>query len=182
MTRLRYTLLLISILIATTGCDREQTTSPRAQDPEAPNARPQPRPVEQVAAQPVTTPATTLEELPEGVNALQNEMRALNPAMHTILTAIANDQLEAIPPAIKKVHPTRQVTMQAIEKGLYQPPQNADDMEGFAKLDDTFHDNLKALMKASKGDDLQGATDAYKSLIQGCTDCHSRYRFAPTTK
>jgi hypothetical protein len=174
----RTVLFSLAILAISSGCDRDKETKPNADSPDVSVQES----VEEEPArdQPATGPARSLDELPDGVNAVQNEMRALNPAMHVILTAIANDQLERIPPAVKKVHPTRQVTMEAIEKGLYQPPQNADDMAGFKKLDDTFHEGLKTLLKASKEDDLQGATTAYKQLVQGCTDCHTRYRFAPT--
>ena len=128
------------------------------------------------AAQPAGSPKT-LEDLPEGVNVLQNEMQLLNSAMQTSLTLIANDNLEGIPAQIKKVHPARQLTMKAVKAGKYEPPQNPDKMDEFEKLDDAFHEDLKGLLKASKQDDLQMATDKYKDLVQGCTNCHTKFRF-----
>jgi hypothetical protein len=118
----------------------------------------------------------SLDELPEGVNAVHHEIQLLNTAMHNTLTLIANDQLEAIPGQIKDVHPARQLTQKAIETGQYEPPVNADDMEGFAKMDEAFHEDLRGLLKAAKDDDLEEATTRYRDLVQGCTDCHTKYR------
>ncbi|MFW6053938.1 MAG: cytochrome c [Persicimonas sp.] len=104
-------------------------------------------------------------------------MQLLDEAMRTTLTLIANDQLEGIPAQIKKVHPARQLTQKAIEKGVYETPQNPEKIDDFVALDDDFHDDLKGLLKASKTDDLQMATDKFGDLMQGCTDCHTQYRF-----
>ena len=101
---------------------------------------------------------TSLDELPEDVNAVQNEMQLLNTAMQNTLTLIANDALGGIPAQIKKVHPARQLTAKALEQGRYEPPVNADNMERFKELDAQFHRDLKGLLKASKEDDLQGAS------------------------
>jgi len=120
---------------------------------------------------------TSLDELPEDVNAVQNEMQLLNTAMQNTLTLIANDALEGIPAQIKKVHPARQLTAKALEQGRYEPPVNADNMERFKELDAQFHRDLKGLLKASKEDDLQGATEQYGKLVNGCTNCHTQFRF-----
>jgi hypothetical protein len=133
-------------------------------------------PVEGEQAQVGQSP-TSLDELPEGVNVVQNEMRLLDEAMRTTLTLIANDQLDGIPAQIKKVHPARQLTEEAIEKGLYQTPKNPDKVDEFVALDNEFHDDLKGLLKASKSDDLQMATEKFGDLVQGCTTCHTQYRF-----
>ena len=122
-------------------------------------------------------PPTSLDELPDGVNAVQHEMRLLNTAMQNTLTLIANDNLEAIPGQIKKVHPARQLTMKALEQGKYEPPVNADQMDEFGELDEQFHQDLKGLLKASKEDDLKGATEQYGKLVSGCTNCHTQFRF-----
>ena len=132
--------------------------------------------------EPETPPApsehpTSLDELPEDLNAVQNEMQLLNTAMQNTLTLIANDALGGIPAQIKKVHPARQLTAKALEQGRYEPPVNADNMERFKELDAQFHRDLKGLLKASKEDDLQGATEQYGKLVNGCTNCHTQFRF-----
>jgi hypothetical protein len=171
--------LAISSLLAI-GCDKE-SNAPEAAS-EAPSAsvdetaRPEPGREPADESEP-DGPPKTLDDLPEGVNAVQYEMRVLNPAMQEILTLIANDKLEGIPAQIKTVHPARQLTMKAVEQGQYEPPVNADKMGEFEELDNDFHDDLKSLVAAAKKDDLEAATDSYANLVQGCTNCHTRFRF-----
>ncbi|MGM0577101.1 MAG: cytochrome c [Myxococcota bacterium] len=135
---------------------------------------------EKAEAPPEETPpaaVTTLDALPEDTNAVQQEMRLLDDAMGEILTLIANDALHGIPERLERVHPARQLTATAIEQGVYAPPARSDDVEGFVDRDDAFHEDLKALLQAAKKDDLEAATDAYQGLVEGCTDCHTTYRF-----
>lgn len=168
----------LAIVGVASGCDKEKAT-----DGEATATAPKEEAKDKEASAPEDKAEkqggspTTLEELPEGVNAVQNEMRLLNTAMQNTLTLIANNQLEGIPAQIKKVHPARQLTAKAIEKGVYKTPVNADQMDKFVELDNKFHDDLKGLLKASKTDDLKMATDKYGDLVQGCTNCHTQFRF-----
>lgn len=122
------------------------------------------------------TPAS-FEDLPEGVNAVQHEMRLLNEAMHTTLTLIANNQLGGIPALIHRVHPAKELTHSAIEAGAYLPPKNPERIEAFVEMDEVFHDDLRELLRAAKADDLQRATAAYGELVQGCTNCHTAFRY-----
>jgi cytochrome c556 len=171
------TSLLACLVIA--GCDKSpEAPADAAPKASAEEARADDQPAPQQKEEPAGPPKT-LDDLPEDVNAVQHEMQLLNSSMQQILTLIANDELEGVPAQIKKVHPARQLTMTAVEKGAYEPPRNADKMEEFTELDDQFHDDLKGLIAASKNDDLQAATDSYTDLVQGCTECHSKFRFAP---
>lgn len=176
-------LALAGLLAAGVGCDKQ----PSADKPEA-EARESA--LQESSAQPggdetseeegstdESGPPKTLDDLPKGTNVLQHEMRLLNTAMRNTLTLIANDQLEGIPAQIKKVHPARQLTVKAIEKGAYTPPKNGDDMQGFKRADDAFHQDLKGLLEAAKQDDLEAATDHYGKLVDGCTSCHTKFRF-----
>lgn len=38
---------------------------------------------------------------------------------------------------------------------------------------------ILTLIAASKKDDLKAATDSYSQLVQGGTNCHTKFRFAP---
>lgn len=184
MSRRIRRVLAVSALIFSVGlslgCERKAEKSEAEAESPAPAAEQEsqePKEKTEETTEPAGPPKT-LEELPEGVNAVQNEMRLLNTAMRNVLTLIANDQLDGIPKEIKKVHPARQLTMKAVKKGVYEPPVNAEKMDEFKQLDDEFHKSLKGLLKASKNDDLQAATDHYSDLVQGCTDCHTKFRFA----
>lgn len=121
--------------------------------------------------------AEAAAKLPVGVNAVQNEMRELSTAMNEILLAVANNNLKVIPESIHRVHSARQLTEAAIESGHYKLPKNSDKMAAFIKEDDAFHEELVALMKASKTNDLNAATKQVGRLVNGCTSCHTQYRF-----
>jgi hypothetical protein len=119
----------------------------------------------------------SLDELPPGVNVVQFEMRLLTEGMQNILRLIADDRLDEIPDQIRQIHPAYELTHQAIEEGIYAPPVNSDQIDEFIAMDDEFHDDLRALVAASREGDLQGATDRYSDLVQGCTSCHGQFRF-----
>lgn len=119
----------------------------------------------------------SMDKLPHGVNPVQNEMRLLSATMQNVLSMIANDNLEAIPPEIKKIHPARQLTQKAIKNGDYAPPKNADKLKKFKKLDRGFHKNLKSMVKAAKDGDLEATSKQYGKLVNGCTGCHAKFRY-----
>jgi hypothetical protein len=181
------TLVVVCILAlgAVSACDKQQEAPPeepaKASAPEAPavdeSAGDDPAGDDPAGDEKVGQSPTSLDELPEGVNVVQNEMQLLTTAMQTTLLLIANDQLEGIPAQIKKVHPAKVLTHEAIEKGVYAPPKNSEKIDEFVKMDDAFHDDLRGLLKASKQDDLQMATEKYGDLVQGCTSCHTKFRY-----
>lgn len=131
-------------------------------------------------AQPSTAPAapTPSAQAPTvAVNPVQNEMRLLHEATRDWVTAIANNTLDTIPSGIHKVHGARMVTEEALKKGSYKPPKNGDDLDAFIKQDEAFHDELVKLLKASKAGDLPGTTKQLGVVLEGCTSCHTKYRF-----
>ncbi len=149
----------------------------KSQPEEAP-ARPE------APAQPSATPAgPTAAATPSvaapaaALNPVQNEMRLLHEATRDWVTAIANNTLDTIPEDIHKVHGARMVTEDALKKGSYKPPKNADDLDGFIKQDEAFHDELVKLLKASKAKDLPATTKQLGVVLEGCTSCHTKYRF-----
>lgn len=110
-------------------------------------------------------------------NALQAEMRALTSFMQLALVAVANDQLELIPPAIPKLHGAIEATQAGVKDGSISLPQNGDDVEGFLAADDAFHDQIVGLVRAARANDLPAATQQLAAMTLGCTACHERYRF-----
>lgn len=126
------------------------------------------------AAKPAAvTPAP--EAAPAG-NVVQAEMRLLHEATRDWVTAVANNQLGDIPPAISRVHTARVATEKALERGEYALPKGGD-LAAFAKQDEAFHDELVKLLRASKADDLPAATKQLGVVLEGCTSCHQQYRF-----
>ncbi|MCA9595444.1 MAG: cytochrome c [Myxococcales bacterium] len=121
--------------------------------------------------------AALSSKLPAGVNPVQNEMRVLHEATRDWVTAIANNDLAAIAGGIKKVHGARTLTETALKTGSYRPPKNPGDLQQFEKQDEAFHERLVRLMRAAQAKDLPRATLELGRVLEGCTDCHSKYRF-----
>ncbi len=171
---------IIAILCTTAllfACDAPKTDAPKADDHQTHKAEAEHAHEHEHEAK-SDKPVMTLEDLPEGVNIVQYEMQHLTKAMQDILFHIANADLAKIPVEISKVHPIYELTHQALEQGLYQPPANSDNVPGFASRDDAFHEDLVVMVRAARANDLQATTAAYAKLVQGCTDCHTEFRFA----
>jgi DNA-binding GntR family transcriptional regulator len=107
---------------------------------------------------------------------VQAEMRLLHEATRDWVTAVANNQLAAIPPAISRVHTARVATEKALERGEYTLPRGGD-LAAFAKQDEAFHDELVKLLRASRANDLPATTTQLGVVLEGCTACHQQYRF-----
>ena len=124
----------------------------------------------------VKTPESA-DDLPDGINVVGHEMLLLNNAMIGVFSLIIANQLENIPATIYSVHDARDLTERTLAAGKYKTPKNSDDLDGFMKLDEAFHDDLVELVKAAQKDDLKLTTEKYADVIQGCTDCHTQYRY-----
>lgn len=115
-------------------------------------------------------------EPPPAENAVQNEMRLLHAAMLESVTAIANDDLGAIPPALHRVHEARAATEAALESGRYRPPRDADHVEDFVRLDEAFHAELERLVLAARANDSERTAQQLGAVLSRCSGCHSRFR------
>lgn len=122
------------------------------------------------------SPPASPTELPEGVNAVQNEMRLLHEAMQGSVTAIANDDLGAIPEALHRVHQARGMTEAALENGSYRPPRNADRLDAFVALDEAFHSELERLVGAASANDSAATATQLGAVMSQCNGCHSQFR------
>lgn len=139
-------------------------------DPHEHPSAPHPPPAPREAPKPPATSA------PPPANAVQAEMRLLEEAMHTAVTAIANDQLATITPAIHRVHEAKQGTEKAIAVHQWQPPKGADQIARFVELDEAFHGDLVRLVKAAGANDLEAAAEALGTVMKGCGGCHRTFR------
>ncbi len=124
-------------------------------------------------SQPTSAPSSP----PVEANPVKSEMRVLHEATKGWVTAIANNNLAAIPEGIKEVHGAREITEKALKSGRYHPPKNSADIDQFEKQDAEFHGRLVELMNAAKARDLPGATRELGRVLEGCTDCHTKFRF-----
>lgn len=159
-----------------TEAGHEGHVAPPAHDAHAGHAAPAGA-TDPIAAQQQRAALASTEKVPEGLNAVQNEMLLLEAATRDMVTAVANDQLAAIPPLLHGVHGAKDLTAKAIAAGEWKPPKNADDVAGFVAMDEAFHGELVKLLKAAQADDLPAATKQLGVVLDGCTSCHEQYRF-----
>lgn len=121
--------------------------------------------------------AASATALPPPKNPVQAEMRALEEAARISVSAIANNRLSEIPPALHRVHSAMEATEKALEKGDYKPPKNPDKVADLKSTDEAFHGELVKLMRAANANDLPGATKQFGVVLEGCTSCHQKFRF-----
>ena len=121
-------------------------------------------------------PAASPDKLPPGVNAVQNEMRLLQVAMHVTVSAIAHGTLSTIPERLHAVQRARELTEQAVESGTYVLPKNANQLEAFKVLDESFHGELEKLLAAATANDPVATATAFGSVMARCEGCHAQFR------
>lgn len=121
-------------------------------------------------------PAASPDQLPPGVNAVQNEMRLLHEAMRDTVSAIALGTLSTIPERLHAVHRARELTEKAVESGAYVLPRNADQLEAFKALDDSFHGELEKLVTAATANDPVATATALGAVMGRCAGCHAQFR------
>ncbi|MBL8921286.1 MAG: cytochrome c [Myxococcaceae bacterium] len=115
---------------------------------------------------------------PQAPNAVQKEMQALHGLVVTTLVAIENGDTTSIPAAIHQVHEAKGETEKAITSGGWKPPRADATVADFVKTDEAFHGELVKLLQASKKNDVTATTKQLGAVLEGCTSCHVRFRFA----
>ncbi|MEO8842005.1 MAG: cytochrome c [Kofleriaceae bacterium] len=126
-----------------------------------------------------TTPATppsSPDHLPQGVNAVQNEMRLLHEALRDTVSAIALDTLSTIPERLHAVHRARELTEHAVESGTYKLSKNGDQLEVFKALDESFHVELEKLAAGASANDPIATSTALGTVMGRCAGCHAQFR------
>lgn len=135
---------------------------------------PAPAPTESATS--AARPAASPDKLPPGVNAVQNEMRLLHEAMRDTVSAIALDKLSTIPELLHGVHRARALTEHAVESGTYELPKNANQLEAFKALDESFHEELEKLLAAATANDPAATATAVGAVMGRCAGCHAQFR------
>ena len=112
--------------------------------------------------------------LPQGVNAVQNEMRLLNHAVHKSMTLAALGELSMIPALFHEVHQARGLTDKALADGSWKPAKG--DLAAFKQMDAAFHGELEKLVKAAQAKDQAAVVEQLDRLLPSCVACHAAHR------
>lgn len=161
MTRL--IVLLLSSLLPALGCSREAHVQEPAAGVETDEA------VQTSASAPSETPAPA-------PNVVQAEMQMLTTVMEDAVRAVGNGDVSQIGRALHALHAAKASTEAAVKNGSYAPPRNGDRISTFLAMDDDFHDLLRAMVAASRTNDVPAMAQAVGETIKACHSCHALFR------
>lgn len=145
---------LLLAVVAVAGCEAAPAASPAAE-------------ADSVA----TAPAPA-----QALNPVQHEMRLLDEAIRTSITAIANNTPQVAVERIHAVHAARTETEAFLHSGQYAPLASHDTLAAFAAADGAFHVQLEGYAEALSAGDLERAAGALGPMLQSCVACHERFR------
>lgn len=109
-------------------------------------------------------------------NPVQAEMRLLERALATGPASFAAGELRPFEHQLHAVHAAKENTDEALRRGTYRLPKNADKLERFTQLDREFHEALENLAEHASKNELTPAATAYGNVLAGCNGCHSEFR------
>ena len=109
-------------------------------------------------------------------NPLIEEMRTLDVAFRSIVSAVALDDAGGTRTAIASLHGTMEKTHEGIHAGTVVVPKNRDRLPEFIKRDHKFHEMLEALDRAAERNHSQEMLRITKLLLDGCVQCHRVFR------
>lgn len=112
--------------------------------------------------------------VPSGANAVQNEMRLLNHAVHLSMTGAALGDVSIVPGLFHQVHQARALTDQALAAGTWKPAKG--DLEAFKQKDAAFHAELERVVAAAAQNDRTSVVDGLNRLLPSCVACHDAHR------
>lgn len=116
---------------------------------------------------PVETPANS---------PVKTEMKLLDAAFKNLINSLILNDPKAIEGPFHEVHMAKANTEKAIEKGELKLPKNGDKMKEFVRMDEEFHGKLVAVIMASRKGDMKGVKDATHQILDGCVQCHNKFR------
>lgn len=147
------------LLLVATGC-RERACPP------APST----------GSEAVVQPSPLLDAQPAPTNPVQVEMRLMTQILEVTVRAIGARDVRPIEHELHRLHAAKEATSAAVTSGAYKLPKNADNVAGFTAMDEAFHEDLGALVTASRANDVPGAAEALGAIMRGCQGCHAAYR------
>jgi cytochrome c556 len=126
-------------------------------------------------AAPAEPAAPSPDALPPG-NVVQTEMRMLTSILEQTVRGIGVGDVRPIEHELHRLHEAKAATEAALESGAYKLPKNPEGLEQFKAMDEAFHEQLGALVTASRANDVPAAAEALGAIVRGCPACHAAFR------
>lgn len=126
-------------------------------------------------AEPPEPAAPSADAQPPG-NVVQTEMRMLTSILEQTVRGIGVGDVRPIEHELHRLHEAKAATDAALKSGAYKLPKNPEGLEGFEAMDEAFHEQLGALVTASRANDVPAAAEALGAIVRGCPACHAAFR------
>lgn len=107
---------------------------------------------------------------------LKIEMRLLDKAFKNLIDSLIFGNLKAVEEPFHAVHEAKANTDKALKRGEINLPKNADKVKEFVRMDGEFHRHLEDLMEAAGKGDAKGVQRMTMKLLNGCVQCHAKFR------
>jgi cytochrome c556 len=111
-----------------------------------------------------------------GANPLIEEMLTLDSAFRDIVSAVALGDTEKVRKALASLHGAMEKTHEGIHEGIVTLPKNSARNSEFVERDRRFHEMLESLDRAAGRDHKPEMLRITKLLLDGCVQCHARFR------
>lgn len=158
--------LLLSTLLLAAGCAREAPA--QAEVPAQP-------PVESIES--IQTPASAQVHTREPErNVVQTEMQLLTTVLENAVRAVGEGDVSHVAHALHQLHDAKQATEAAVKDGSYALPRNSDQLSAFLAMDEAFHEQLEAMVGASRANDVPAMGRAIGDTLNACHSCHALFR------
>jgi cytochrome c556 len=112
-------------------------------------------------------------------NVVQTEMRLMTKILEATVRGIGAGDVSGIDEQLHELHAAKEATEAAVKSGTYKLAKNPDSVAAFTAMDEAFHAHLGALVKASRANDVAGASEALGQIMRGCHGCHTTFRVEP---
>lgn len=113
---------------------------------------------------------------PAADNPVKAEMRLLDKAFKNLIDSLILNNPQAIEESFHEVHMAKATTEAALKRGEIKLPKNSNKMKEFVHMDEQFHGKLEALIEASRKKDMKTVNDVTHKLLNGCVQCHDKFR------
>jgi cytochrome c556 len=111
-----------------------------------------------------------------GANPLIEEMTLLDRAFRDIVSAVSLGDTAAVHKALEPLHGTMEKTHNGVRAGRVTLRRNAGRIKEFKTMDLAFHAKLEALSRAAQHKNNKEMLRITKLLLEGCVQCHSKFR------
>lgn len=111
-----------------------------------------------------------------GSNPLIEEMVKLDAAFREVVSGVALGDGGRVHRALETMHGAMEETQECIHHGTVKIPKNSGQLKEFVDLDKKFHAKLETLAMAAHKNDQQAMQQLTKELLDGCVQCHRRFR------